>query len=123
MYERLFEWLITYINKTLARENNEQLNHSYRTIQSSLVIGVLDIYGFEIFENNRYDVISLFIAKENFVNIVSNNYVLIIVMKNYNNYLLNLSLNKNKKNMNEKISLGIMYDFILIIYIFDRTSI
>jgi hypothetical protein len=123
LYERLFEWLITYINKTLARENNEQLNHSYRTIQSSLVIGVLDIYGFEIFENNRYDVISLFIAKENFVNIVSNNYVLIIVMKNYNNYLLNLSLNKNKKNMNEKISLGIMYDFILIIYIFDRTSI
>ncbi len=123
MYERLFEWLITYINKTLARENNEQLNHSYRTIQSSLVIGVLDIYGFEIFENNRYDSISLLIAKENFVNIVSNNYVLIIVMKNYNNYLLNLSLNKNKKNMNEKISLGIMYDFILIIYIFDRTSI
>jgi hypothetical protein len=123
LYERLFEWLITYINKTLARENNEQLNHSYRTIQSSLVIGVLDIYGFEIFENNRYDSISLLIAKENFVNIVSNNYVLIIVMKNYNNYLLNLSLNKNKKNMNEKISLGIMYDFILIIYIFDRTSI
>ncbi len=35
--------------------------------------------------------------------LVSNNYVLIIVMKNYNNYLLNSFLNKNKKNMNEKI--------------------
>jgi len=35
--------------------------------------------------------------------LVSNNYVLIIVMKNYNNYLLNLFLNKNKKNTNEKI--------------------
>jgi myosin-1 len=52
LYERLFEWLIKYINKTLARENHDQSNH---TIQSSLVIGVLDIYGFEIFENNRYD--------------------------------------------------------------------
>jgi len=46
----LFEWLIKYINKTLAKENIE---HSNRVNQSSLVIGVLDIYGFEIFENNR----------------------------------------------------------------------
>jgi myosin-1 len=54
LYERLFEWLIKYINKTLSRENNEELN---RTIPNSLVIGVLDIYGFEIFENNRYNLI------------------------------------------------------------------
>ena len=52
MYERLFEWLIKYINKTLSKETHEQLKH---TNQSSLVIGVLDIYGFEIFENNRFD--------------------------------------------------------------------
>jgi len=52
LYERLFEWLIKYINKTLSKENNEQIN---RNNQSSLIIGVLDIYGFEIFENNRYD--------------------------------------------------------------------
>ena len=53
MYERLFEWLIKYINKTLANDNNEQSNSGNRSNQSSLVIGVLDIYGFEIFENNR----------------------------------------------------------------------
>jgi len=53
LYERLFEWLIKYINKTLSRENNEALNSNQRSIQNSLVIGVLDIYGFEIFENNR----------------------------------------------------------------------
>ncbi|CAF3782202.1 unnamed protein product [Adineta steineri] len=55
LYERLFEWLIKYINKTLARENNEQLNYTNHSIQSSLVIGVLDIYGFEIFENNSFE--------------------------------------------------------------------
>ncbi|CAF1126177.1 unnamed protein product [Rotaria sp. Silwood1] len=55
LYERLFEWLIKYINKTLSRENNEQLNYIQRTTQSSLVIGVLDIYGFEIFDNNSFE--------------------------------------------------------------------
>lgn len=52
LYERLFEWLIKYINKTLAKENIEQSN---RVNQSSLVIGVLDIYGFEIFETNSFE--------------------------------------------------------------------
>ncbi|CAF0979976.1 unnamed protein product [Rotaria sordida] len=55
LYERLFEWLIKYINKTLSRENNEQSNYIQRAIQSSLVIGVLDIYGFEIFDNNSFE--------------------------------------------------------------------
>ncbi|UJR31157.1 hypothetical protein I4U23_018664 [Adineta vaga] len=52
LYERLFEWLIKYINKTLSKEANDSAHH---TIQSSLVIGVLDIYGFEIFENNSFE--------------------------------------------------------------------
>ncbi len=53
---------------------------------------------------------NFFVFSKKYLNIVSNNYVLIIVMKNYNNYLLNLYLNKNKKNMNEKILPGNMYD-------------
>lgn len=90
MYERLFEWLIKYINKTLANDNNEQSNSANRSNQSSLVIGVLDIYGFEIFENNR--LISFVVnltTKDHVVHLVSNNYVLIIAMKNCNNCLLN----------------------------------
>ncbi|CAF1230175.1 unnamed protein product [Adineta steineri] len=55
LYERLFEWLIKYINKTLSKVNDEQNNNPYRRIYSSLVIGVLDIYGFEIFENNSFE--------------------------------------------------------------------
>ena len=46
-------WLIRYINRTLSQQNHEQVNHMNRITQSSLVIGVLDIYGFEIFDNNR----------------------------------------------------------------------
>ena len=41
-YERLFSWLIEKINKRLA----------CKTPGEKLVIGVLDIYGFEIFEVN-----------------------------------------------------------------------
>ncbi|CAF3153265.1 unnamed protein product [Rotaria sp. Silwood2] len=55
LYERLFEWLIKYINKTLSKETNEQSSYIQRTTQSSLVIGVLDIYGFEIFDNNSFE--------------------------------------------------------------------
>ena len=46
MYERLFTWVVQQINHQL-----EVL--STRRIDSS-VIGVLDIYGFEIFDNNRF---------------------------------------------------------------------
>lgn len=52
--------------------------------------------------------------------VVLNNYVLIIVMKNYNNYLLNLYLNKNKKNTNVKILLGNMYDLLRIFFFRDK---
>lgn len=52
LYERLFEWLIKYINKTLSKENNEEIS---RTTANALVLGVLDIYGFEIFDNNSFE--------------------------------------------------------------------
>ena len=41
-YERLFKWLVARVNKTLDTKARKQ--H---------FIGVLDIAGFEIFENNR----------------------------------------------------------------------
>eukprot|EP01119_Soliformovum_irregulare_P003560 TRINITY_DN1423_c0_g1_i1.p1 TRINITY_DN1423_c0_g1~~TRINITY_DN1423_c0_g1_i1.p1 ORF type:complete len:1011 (-),score=356.36 TRINITY_DN1423_c0_g1_i1:277-3309(-) len=45
IYEKLFNWLIGFINSRL--EN--------KTSSEKLVIGVLDIYGFEIFENNSFE--------------------------------------------------------------------
>lgn len=45
IYERLFTWIVSQINA--------QLEVKVVTPGDNSVIGVLDIYGFEIFENNR----------------------------------------------------------------------
>jgi myosin-1 len=44
IYERLFSWIVNKINDIIAVGGSGK----------STVIGVLDIYGFEIFDNNRY---------------------------------------------------------------------
>eukprot|EP01147_Barroeca_monosierra_P006188 gene6188-7413_t len=45
MYDRLFKWVYTRINKSIAADS--------ATIKA--VIGVLDIYGFEIFDHNSFE--------------------------------------------------------------------
>ncbi|CAG8634099.1 13278_t:CDS:10 [Rhizophagus irregularis] len=44
IYNNLFEWIVERVNKALRSRS-----------QSSYVIGVLDIYGFEIFEENSFE--------------------------------------------------------------------
>lgn len=48
MYDRLFTWIVGKINDTI--ELRDMVSHGKCT-----VIGVLDIYGFEIFENNSFE--------------------------------------------------------------------
>lgn len=48
LYERLFSWIVARINRVIEVKNYNPLLHGKNT-----VIGVLDIYGFEIFDNNR----------------------------------------------------------------------
>lgn len=48
IYDRLFTWIVDRINSAIA------VDGTARTFQSSL-IGVLDIYGFEIFDNNSFE--------------------------------------------------------------------
>uniref|UniRef100_A0A670ZMG3 Myosin IG n=1 Tax=Pseudonaja textilis TaxID=8673 RepID=A0A670ZMG3_PSETE len=50
IYERLFCWIVTRINAIIAVKNYDPRIHGKNT-----VIGVLDIYGFEIFENNSFE--------------------------------------------------------------------
>lgn len=49
VYDRLFTWIVEKINSEIAVDNRSQ-----KMYQSSL-IGVLDIYGFEIFDNNSFE--------------------------------------------------------------------
>lgn len=48
LYERLFSWIVGRINHVIQVKDYNPLLHGKNT-----VIGVLDIYGFEIFDNNR----------------------------------------------------------------------
>ena len=45
MYERVFSWVVNRINDSVQNEMQTR---------DDIVIGVLDIYGFEIFDLNRY---------------------------------------------------------------------
>ena len=47
MYDRLFTWIVRYINSKLGVNITRK--------HDSTVIGVLDIYGFEIFDNNSFE--------------------------------------------------------------------
>ncbi|VVC31610.1 P-loop containing nucleoside triphosphate hydrolase,Myosin head, motor domain,IQ motif, EF-hand [Cinara cedri] len=51
IYSRLFEWLVTHINKTLKTIVGKKTG-SENKIKS---IGILDIYGFEILQNNGFE--------------------------------------------------------------------
>lgn len=48
IYDRLFTWIVDRINSAIAVDDR------IRSYKSSL-IGVLDIYGFEIFDNNSFE--------------------------------------------------------------------
>uniref|UniRef100_A0A3B4AZ40 Myosin IG n=1 Tax=Periophthalmus magnuspinnatus TaxID=409849 RepID=A0A3B4AZ40_9GOBI len=50
LYERLFAWIVGRINSIIEVKNYNPVLHGKNT-----VIGVLDIYGFEIFENNSFE--------------------------------------------------------------------
>uniref|UniRef100_A0A8C4ZTZ1 Myosin 1D n=1 Tax=Gadus morhua TaxID=8049 RepID=A0A8C4ZTZ1_GADMO len=50
MYERLFCWIVGRINDVIEVKNYDARVHGKNT-----VIGVLDIYGFEIFQNNSFE--------------------------------------------------------------------
>jgi myosin heavy subunit len=52
MYEQLFSFVFGKINQTLDVKNTVKNLHNNEANTKHTVIGVLDIYGFEIFDNN-----------------------------------------------------------------------
>ena len=56
IYNNLFEWIVERVNISLAGSQQ----------QSSKSIGILDIYGFEIFEHNSFEQICINYVNENY---------------------------------------------------------
>lgn len=50
MYERLFQWIVKRIN-TAINVDEKLVYHRFK----GTVIGVLDIYGFEVFDANGFE--------------------------------------------------------------------
>lgn len=48
MYDRMFSWIVGKINEAIDPKAS-----GIAYVGKNTVIGVLDIYGFEIFDNNR----------------------------------------------------------------------
>ncbi|KAL8198899.1 UNVERIFIED_CONTAM: Unconventional myosin-Ic [Gekko kuhli] len=51
VYGRTFSWLVNKINKSLAYKETENLGWR----RSTTVLGLLDIYGFEVFQHNSFE--------------------------------------------------------------------
>ncbi|KAG9460793.1 hypothetical protein GDO78_019522 [Eleutherodactylus coqui] len=48
IYGRTFSWLVSKINKSLAYKGTDMYS-----LGNASVLGLLDIYGFEVFQHNR----------------------------------------------------------------------
>lgn len=49
VYDRMFTWIVGRINEAIDIKAS-----GIKYVGKNTVIGVLDIYGFEIFDNNRF---------------------------------------------------------------------
>jgi myosin heavy subunit len=56
MYARLFDWLVETINKSIHTPTTTSRN------SSNHVLGILDIYGFEVFETNAFEQVNEVVA-------------------------------------------------------------
>ena len=52
VYGRMFDWLVERINISLAESSSKNLDKSQ-------YIGILDIFGFEIFKHNSFEQVSI----------------------------------------------------------------
>jgi hypothetical protein len=55
LYDKLFEWLITVVNDALEAAQSVIAQEQDSSSGERLYIGVLDIYGFEIFDRNGFE--------------------------------------------------------------------
>ncbi|CAI8048328.1 Unconventional myosin-Va [Geodia barretti] len=62
LYSRLFDWIVNIINSTLSPSSSPSSSSS--SSSRSSFIGVLDIYGFEVFQENNFEQFCINYANE-----------------------------------------------------------
>ena len=55
IYGRMFLWIVQEINSSMSIDTNDINNSTHKYQESASVIGILDIFGFEIFEHNSFE--------------------------------------------------------------------
>ncbi|KAL2297316.1 hypothetical protein Nmel_016615 [Mimus melanotis] len=55
VYGRTFSWLVNKVNKSLAYKASEPSEEKFPGWRSTTVLGLLDIYGFEVFQHNSFE--------------------------------------------------------------------
>ena len=64
LYNRTFNWLVKRINEAVKGDantaSNNLINHASSSTESTMVVGILDIFGFEIFESNSFEQLCTF---------------------------------------------------------------
>jgi myosin heavy subunit len=73
LYGAIFNWVIHAINKTLSKniggkKGGRRMSVGQRVTQQQLMIGVLDIFGFEIFEVNSFEQLCINFCNEKLQN-------------------------------------------------------
>ena len=66
LYDRLFTWIVGKVNNAI----DPSITEAY--VPNSTVIGVLDIYGFEIFQNNSFEQVKAVIDAQGLTTIYLN---------------------------------------------------
>ena len=68
LWSRLFmeecSWIVQEINSSMSIDTNDINNSSRKYQESASVIGILDIFGFEIFEHNSFEQLCINFANE-----------------------------------------------------------
>lgn len=65
LYSRLFDWIVQKVNKAMYKQE----------VQTSVTIGILDIYGFEIFEENGFEQLCINYVNEKLQQIFIGNFL------------------------------------------------
>ena len=66
LYNRMFDWLVRRINKAVAEKEAmaHGLHDGTKSVSKRLRVGILDIFGFEIFEENSFEQLCINFANE-----------------------------------------------------------